>query len=388
MSFLIFKSFADLVKSESIRIDNGWFVLHYRASVILMAVSSVLIGTTQYFGEPINCEVNNFDKSMVDTYCWTHGTWTVAEFLTKKMEGVVAHPGVGPYDPRYHTMIHHRYYQWVPIVIALSAVLFYVPRYLWKMFEGGWIANMCKDMKYPSHQPGDHSQRVKTLYQFYVKNHRKHRTYGFMFAFCEFLNLLNVILQWIMADVFMRGRFHDYGSNALYYFRFQSDIPDAFNPCDLVFPKMAKCSFAFYGGSGDPSKSEPLCILPQNVLNEKVALLVWFWFICLIVCSTLAVMIRLVVMMVPVARKPILFLYSENNNSNEMSMVCDNCGYGDWFILRQMKKNVDALTFASLISLLSKDTEQLMLDESNLDPEAPKATKVQDFDTLRGESDN
>lgn len=303
MSFLFFKSFADLVKGETIRTDNGWFVLHYRVSVILMAVSSVLIGTTQYFGDPINCEVNNFDKSMVNTYCWTHGTWTVAEFLTKEMQGKVAHPGVGPYDHKHHTMVHHGYYQWVPIVIALSALMFYVPRYLWKMFEGGWIANMCKDMKYPSHNTDEHSRRVKILYQFYIKNHRKHRTYGFMFAFCEFLNLLNVIIQWIMADVFMRGRFHDYGSNALYYFRFQSDVPDVFNPCDLVFPKMAKCSFKFYGGSGDESIAEPLCILPQNILNEKIALIVWFWFILLIGCSTLAVMIRMVVMMVPVTRK-------------------------------------------------------------------------------------
>eukprot|EP00095_Tigriopus_kingsejongensis_P006882 maker-scaffold125_size330479-snap-gene-0.14 protein:Tk06882 transcript:maker-scaffold125_size330479-snap-gene-0.14-mRNA-1 annotation:"innexin inx2-like" len=367
MSFLFFKSFADLIKGDTTRIDNGWFLLHYRMSFVIMAVSSVLIGATQYFGDPITCHGSNLPKDITNTYCWIHGTWTIKEYLEASKLSELAHPGVGPYDERIHEKVSHRYYQWVPIVLGLSALLFYVPRGLWKLLEGGWVENMSQGMKFPHDDPSVREKRVNFLYYFYSRNKRKHRTYAFLFAFCESLNLLNIICQWIMADLFMSGMFRDYGSNVVHYYRFESGLSDSHNPCDLVFPKVAHCTIRHYGRSGDVQKTEPFCILSQNIVNEKVALIIWFWFVILLVCSTLAMMLRMVVMMVPVARKPILFLYSENNNSSEMSMVCDNCGYGDWFILRQIKKNVDVMTFTTLISVLAKETERQIADFHNRD---------------------
>jgi hypothetical protein len=32
---------------------------------------------------------------------------------------------------------YHAYYQWVPIVLSIQAVMFYAPHWIWKQLEGG-----------------------------------------------------------------------------------------------------------------------------------------------------------------------------------------------------------------------------------------------------------
>ena len=36
-----------------------------------------MLTAKQYFGDPIDCFVQGVDKSLVTTYCWVHGTYTV-----------------------------------------------------------------------------------------------------------------------------------------------------------------------------------------------------------------------------------------------------------------------------------------------------------------------
>lgn len=38
------------------------------------------------------------------------------------------------------------YYQWVCIAFCIQAIFFYLPRYLWKTWEGGRLAFLVKDI--------------------------------------------------------------------------------------------------------------------------------------------------------------------------------------------------------------------------------------------------
>lgn len=62
-----------------------------------------------------------------------------------------------------------------------------------------------------------------------------------------------------------------------------SSLLQLYDPTTLVrtFPRMTKCPFNFYGPNGELFKEEYLCILPQNVLNEKIFIGMWFLFIIL-----------------------------------------------------------------------------------------------------------
>ena len=46
-----------------------------------------------------------------------------------------AYQGVQPWIEGESEVKKHAYYQWVPFVLFLQGVMFYVPHYLWKIFE-------------------------------------------------------------------------------------------------------------------------------------------------------------------------------------------------------------------------------------------------------------
>lgn len=41
----------------------------------------------------------------------------------------------------------HSYYQWVPFMLFFQAIIFYVPHWMWKTWEGGKIRMITKDMR-------------------------------------------------------------------------------------------------------------------------------------------------------------------------------------------------------------------------------------------------
>ena len=109
-------------------------------------------------------------------------------------------------------------------------------------------------------------------------------------------------------------------------------------------------------------------MLPLNIVNEKIYLVLWVWYIILCVLSGLAVVYRLICILcldlrtwmiwrpqrqwVNIGRfcrnKPVGTLKSVRFNLNLIK-------YGDWFLLRQMTKNVDEETFDEFLELLYKD---------------------------------
>ena len=74
------------------------------------------------------------------------------------------------------------------------------------------------------------------------------------------------------------------------------DRPD---PMAKVFPKVTKCTFHNYGPSGTVEKKDGLCVLPLNIINEKIYIFIWFWLIIITIVSGLALLYRLIVLGMP-----------------------------------------------------------------------------------------
>lgn len=58
----------------------------------------------------------------------------------------MAYAGVGPDLTENDEQIKHTYYQWVCFVLLGQSVMFYTPRYLWKIWEGGRLKALAADL--------------------------------------------------------------------------------------------------------------------------------------------------------------------------------------------------------------------------------------------------
>ena len=107
----------------------------------------------------------------MDTYCWIHATFTLPEAQTKKVGVEVPHPGIDKYTPG-ERRVYHKYYQWVCFVLFLQAIMFYFPRYLWKMWEGGRIRSIMVGLEQPIISQEEREKGVGILIDYFRHNLR------------------------------------------------------------------------------------------------------------------------------------------------------------------------------------------------------------------------
>ena len=92
-----FSSLKSVLKFKKVKIDATIFRLSYKFSVTLMIASSILVTSRQFFGDPIDCvHTHDIPKSVLNTYCWIHSTFSIPSRV-KGLEGRdIAHAGVAP----------------------------------------------------------------------------------------------------------------------------------------------------------------------------------------------------------------------------------------------------------------------------------------------------
>lgn len=78
------------------------------------------------------------------------------------------------------------------------------------------------------------------------------------------------------------------------------------DPMVEVFPRVTKCTFHKFGASGTIQKFDALCVLALNILNEKIYIFLWFWFIILAIMSAMALLYSMAVVLLPSTRETIL----------------------------------------------------------------------------------
>ncbi|XP_023341925.1 innexin inx2 [Eurytemora carolleeae] len=292
-----------LLKWEKVAIDNFVFRLHYKITVVMLLVFVAMVTAKQHFGDPIDCHMessNSIQPKATNGWCWLTGTYTNG-FIRKEDEEYCLQTYTrdicrfGTFNAKLHTRVYHNYYQWVAWVLFLQALLFHTPRLIWKTLEGGkvkFITSKC-EVTLPLNEE-EQEERVRRLYTLYAKYAGKNNMYALIFFVCEVLNLLNVCLNLLLVDVFLQGRFKNYGSDAIKaYLRGEDD------PMGDAFPKASKCKFERYASGGDLVNHESLCILSLNIVNDKVYLVMWLWFHFLVVITSLNLIYRALVLLIP-----------------------------------------------------------------------------------------
>lgn len=350
--FDVFGSVKGLLKIDSVCIDNNIFRLHYKATVIILVAFSLLVTSRQYIGDPIDCIVDDVPLNIMDTYCWIYSTFTIPNRVGGRIGKDVVQPGIASHVDGEDEVKYHKYYQWVCFVLFFQAMFFYLPRYMWKTWEGGRIKMLVLDLNCPIISEECKTDRKKLLIDYFATNLHTQNFYAIRFFLCEFLNFVNVIAQIFFMDYFLEGEFSTYGSDVLRFTEMEPE--DRADPMARVFPKVTKCTFHKYGPSGSIQKLDGLCVLPLNIVNEKIYVFLWFWFLFVAVLSGLNLVYRTAVVVMPKFRLLLLRARSRLAPQEEVETITKKCQIGDWFVLYQLGKNIDPLIFKELVGDLAK----------------------------------
>jgi len=329
--------------------DNYAFRLHYKITVTIFMLFTILVTAKQFFGDPINCLVEGVPDKIVNVYCWVTGTFTIPELAVNQDR--LAYPGIGTYNKHYHTKTYHKYYQWVCFVVFGQALMFYLPRHIWTMIEGGRMKFIVAGLKEFLADEEAINKNVEKLEKNYAV-HRGYRNnfYAYKFFFCEFLNFVNVVFQILLTNRFLGGLFMEYGSR---YLQAHALTDKDIDPVHQVFPKVTKCEFAVHTPSGDIKESDALCVLPLNIVNEKIYLVMWVWLMFLVVLSSISLLYRTAVICLPSVRTLVFFHTNNSSKAYDIRAVCSHVQLGDWFVLRLIQKNVEERVFARFLERLA-----------------------------------
>ena len=342
-------------------VDNAVFRLHYRFTSVFFLVASVLITAVDFFGKPIICAGNNFPRpDMLNTFCWIQQTFTVP------LADHQAHPGVGQ---DYKTMDKrtHSYYQWVPFVLFLQGVLFYLPHWIWKNQEDGIIGRLTEGGRGCSLKSEENDKSRRLLLSDYLnKTIGTHGYMGVAHVTCELFNLVNAMGNIYLIDLFLGGTFFDYGWKV--FENVEKNQLDRQDPMIVIFPRVTKCTFKRYGPSGDFQIEDAICILPLNILNEKIYVFAWFWLVSLSIVSVFALIYRTIIMISTSVRLLILRRISPNTCDPESTRILSKrLPYPDWYLLFMLGKNLQGVAFRDLLDDLAHHLDHSHLDHSHLD---------------------
>jgi hypothetical protein len=375
----LFGDIAKYIKFDEFKIDNNVFRLHYKGTVAVFVCAALLVNAGQYIGDPIDCIVDGVPSGMMDTYCWIHSTFSIPSRWVGKNGVDVPHPGVSPIaDLEAGTEVkYHRWYQWVAFFLCLEIVLFFLPRHLWKTSENGKVKMLVGDLKDPLLDAGAKEAQINEIVKYFRMHRGTHSLYAARFFALELVNFINCICQIYFIDYFLDYEFRTYGTDVLNYTGMEyEDRPD---PMARVFPKVTKCSFHKYGPSGTVEIKDGLCVLPLNIINEKIFIFVWFWLVFVAVVTGVFLVFRLFTFMAPHLR---VFLITVNGGRSckrsdvEAILEPASLSYweklGDWFLLQLICKNLNVLLVNDLIKHLHKaeegnsNTETMKLRDSHV----------------------
>lgn len=165
---------AKVLKKHKPSVDNAVLALHYRGTFLILVIASTLVTAKEFFGAPISClTTKTVPGNVMNIYCYIMATFSVPKHLDKEQGQAVAFPGLG-LNEEDDELTYHAYYQWVPLVLFFQAILFYIPRFLWKQWEGGLFQVILGGLDQPILEKEARVKKHKMLSMYMLKHLNMH----------------------------------------------------------------------------------------------------------------------------------------------------------------------------------------------------------------------
>lgn len=253
--------------------------------------------------------------------------------------------------------------------------MFYLPHYLWKMWENGVISSICKRLHENKFACNEYLDANYDVIYYLQSCFKLKKSLVYKYYFCHLLLLANLVAQVVALDYMFNDQFLTYGydvfryltsNKALYnihsasepkldllssksslstYNRRKSTHINMNNPLDYVFPKVTSCQVEIGSEAAGVNVDHYICVLPLNILNDKFFLLLWCWFAILAALTVLQVFKNIMFLLFPLKRRH-TFVKNHDINCNRNSTLAEI------FILNLIGQNSDKIAFSALVNKL------------------------------------
>lgn len=270
--------------------------LSHRYTVALLILFTILVGSSQFVGSPINCWTPaQFTGPMVsyaNSICWIASKYYVP------MDDTLPNP-----TQERETRIN--YYQWVPFILTFMAFCFYVPFAIWHLFakpsglDAKSVMKIVNSMDAASSDSRDKTIRntVKLIdraidyhrdyYDYtilgrmrrrisrcFLPNNRSGYYISCLYILVKLLYVANACGQFFLLNIFMGANFNLYGFEV---------VRDLIKGKDFWesprFPRVTMCDFTIRNLGENNHRNTIQCALPINLFNEKVFIIIYFWLV-------------------------------------------------------------------------------------------------------------
>ncbi|CAF2993913.1 unnamed protein product [Rotaria socialis] len=286
-------------RSDTCTVDR----LNYKYTVIILVIFSIIVSNKQFSSDHIACWVPGHFTRSYEVYsnniCWVSNTYYVATAETL------------PLDENKKKTRVVKYYQWTPFILLFQAVLFYLPRMLWRSLSaksGINIVNLVDAaLNYQTADRFEDRNKIMTyltrsIDQYVYMRKRKRKRFDFIRRFLAFilcvpgrrmgsyllilffvtklLFIVNSLGQLFLLNIFLGHNFASYGVDLIRKILNGEELTES-----IYFPRVTMCEFAVRNIQNVHVHTVQ-CVLPINLFNEKAFLFIWFWLAFLTICNT------------------------------------------------------------------------------------------------------
>lgn len=273
-------------------------------TVVLLIVFVIAVSSGQFFGEPIHCWIPaEFHETTFGDYtnnlCWVKNSYYIP--MTESIPDIDS-------DKSEHEIT---YYQWIPLILLLQAFLFKFPNLVWSMMNSysgvsmDKVIKLCNDTQ--SNTPEERQETIENLAMYMDKwlwctqrqrsniiqrvqkkisnilvciCSRRGGTYlTGLYLFSKLLYVVNAIGQLFLLNAFLAQDYNVYGLE--YMANVIHNTPAKESP---RFPRVTLCDVQIR----QLNNLQPWtvqCVLPINLFNEKIYVVIWFWLVFVSIIS-------------------------------------------------------------------------------------------------------
>lgn len=265
----------------------------FYAPVLIVLMSSVVMTKMYLMGDPVQCWIPREFKpaweQYAESFCWLKNTYFVP--LNASI----------PEGKEARQKEELNYYQWVPFVLAIQALMFYLPSVIWKLlnWQSGVQLKSLVAMAVNS-VDDDAAEREKKIeklaWHFQVSVVKKvSKSSGFfyklkllvvryllfgrsksgrylttIYMLVKLLYVANVVGQFFVLNSFLGTDYKLYGLDVVRDLWYHHDWRHSGH-----FPRVTMCDFNVRTvGNTKPITLQ--CVLVVNLLNEKIFIFLWF----------------------------------------------------------------------------------------------------------------